>query len=130
MVKMAYEDIMSGFDKEASTAFDRWVFQNPKHSSNNLIHKHMTPLDIAVNQSKVHRINGEAMREALRSGNPDYIDFAKKTIDNVRKSDARHTYAKLVLRGKTEKSLGDIRLNALTRLPSDKVMLLLAKYGG
>ena len=28
MVKMAYEDIVEGFEKEASTAFDRWARRN------------------------------------------------------------------------------------------------------
>lgn len=85
MVKKAYEDIVEGFEKEASTAFDRWAHRNPhaEHSGSVGNIQVRQAVRMANNKSAVGKMIGKIIDNPVAIGKNQVIRTAYGDIKEL-----------------------------------------------
>lgn len=118
MVKMAYEDIIEGFEKEASTAFDRYIKSKASGGEIRVPGSARKQLGdqaaLTASTSDLKQMVGKSLSKAIASGNKEDVSIAGGMQYAL--SESGVPFMKNVLAGKKGKTLADIKASAAAKL--------------
>ena len=119
MVKTAYEDIIDSFEKEASTAFDRWVLRNPGVAEKLVGNDQSAANQLRGLAAKTSEIKQKAGRAHSWMIADPKVPMAPQTMLVQEIYDLKRNHvpvAKQILAGKKGKTLADIKASAAAKL--------------